>query len=162
MSVKSELLALQRASKDHVLQPRAVVEWARSHPKSALHSRFNWNIEEAAFEFWVNQARQIITLTIVSVEHKPQMISLSIDRPSGGGYRHVDAIVKSRNMSEIMLRDAIAALDNVKKRYHYVRALVSVWKALDEIRPEGCSDGPDLPDKKKPGKGKTGGPKSRK
>ncbi len=43
------------------LKPEVVVDWAESHPDSALHSRFEWDDTVAGREYRLWQAREIIT-----------------------------------------------------------------------------------------------------
>jgi len=64
-------------ARDGTVTPDSVIEAARAED-SPLHTRFNWDIEEAAMECWRNTARSIIrsVRVIVKTEHisfKPKM-----------------------------------------------------------------------------------------
>ena len=50
---------LKRLAADGDLTPRRVVEEARN-PKSPLHGEFNWDVAEAAQQYWEWQARKLI------------------------------------------------------------------------------------------------------
>lgn len=130
----AELAAIQARAKDKILHPRDVVSWAKSHPKSALHSEFEWNDTKAAQEHRLWQARRIIAITINESGEPPTIVSLRFDRPRGGGYRNTDDIIKSEELSRMMLADALADLERVRERYKLVRELASVWEAIDNAK----------------------------
>lgn len=132
--VRDELLAIQKASKGGVLHAASVVVWARKHKGSALHRQFEWNNSKAANEYRLWQARRLIAINIVTAEGGPQVVSLSIDRTKGGGYRAIDDVLSSRDLSEIMLRDALAELQRVQERFQRVKELTSVWTAVGRVR----------------------------
>lgn len=55
--IVAALAALQQD--DGSLDPAVVVEAARD-PASPLHDAFDWNVETAAYEWWLSQARSLI------------------------------------------------------------------------------------------------------
>lgn len=132
--IRIELLALQQKSKDGMLYPKRVVAWAKANPKSALHRQFTWDDSKAAAEYRLWQARRIIKVVIIDESQEPTVVSLSIDRQRGGGYRSVDNVIGSKELCAVMLRDAIGELQRVRERYQHVRQLTSVWAELDKIR----------------------------
>lgn len=132
--LKAELLSIQGTSKDRMLHPATVVSWAKKHPSSALHRQFEWNNNKAAGEYRLWQARRLIQINIVSEDGAPQIVSLSFDRTKGGGYRSVDDVLSNRDLSEIMLRDALAELQRVQARFQIVKELTSVWTAVRRVR----------------------------
>lgn len=134
MSIKSELLQIQNANKNQVLFPLNVVKWAKSHPKSALHSRLEWDDEKAGHEHRLWQVRQLIKIYVVLEDGSPQIVSLSFDRKGDGGYRSVSDVLTNRQLSEIMLQDALADLQRVEARYQHVRELTSVWTEVKRVR----------------------------
>lgn len=67
MSIRTELQKL-REQNDGTLRPSVVVEFARTHPKSALHKRFDWDVKRAAMEHWLGQARDLIRVHIDIVD----------------------------------------------------------------------------------------------
>ena len=134
MSIKTELLQIQSANKNQVLFPLSVVKWAKAHPKSALHSRLEWDDEKAGHEYRLWQVRQLIKIYVVLEDGSPQIVSLSFDRKGDGGYRSVSDVLTNRQLSEIMLQDALAELQRVEARYQHVRELTSVWTEVKRVR----------------------------
>ena len=132
--IKAELLAIQKTSKDAMLHAKNVVAWAKRNRKSALHREFEWNDSRAATEFRLWQARRLIQINVISEDGGPQLVSLSYDRPRGGGYRGVDAVISNRELSEIMLRDALEELQRVQMRFQRVTELTSVWTVVKRVR----------------------------
>lgn len=132
--VKAELLAIQKASKDRMLHPAAVVGWAKRNRASALYRQFEWNNSKAANEYRIWQARRLIAINVVMDSGAPQIVSLSFDRTKGGGYRNVADVLSDRKLSEIMLQDALAELQRVQARFHRVRELTSVWTQIKRVR----------------------------
>lgn len=132
--IKAELLAIQKANRDRMLHASQVVTWARRNRKSALHRQFEWNNTKAANEFRLWQARRLIAINIVTEDGGPQIVSLSFDRTKGGGYRAVSDVLSSRDLSEIMLRDALAELERVRERFQRVKELTNVWTEVKRVR----------------------------
>lgn len=131
--IRSELEAIRQASRDRMLHAEKIVAWAKAHRGSALFGEFEWNNSKAAHEFRIWQARRLVQVHIVTADGRPQLVSLSIDRPKGGGYRDIADVIDDRTLSEIMLRDALGELNRTRARFATVRELVSVWRELDKI-----------------------------
>lgn len=134
MSVKEEIEALQ--SDDGMWHADRIVEWAQDNPKSALHSQFDWNDAHAANEFRLEQARRLIRIHVVTEAGEPKLVSLSYDRPRGGGYRSVEEVARSSDLSQILLRDALGDLRRVRERYKRMKQLTDVWAAIDKAQIE--------------------------
>ena len=89
--VRQELLEICRENRG-VLRPEDVVEQARS-PKSVLHGLFQWDDSEAAREYRLWQARELIRVSVVMLpeaggEPTRAFVSLMDDRTKeAGGYR---------------------------------------------------------------------------
>jgi hypothetical protein len=134
--IEKELLAI-KGSKP-LLQAEEVWKWAKSHPKSALHGEFEWNVKKAAQEYWTWQARRLIAVHVTyDGDAGPRLISLSIDRVKpGGGYRTVDDIVAVPDLYRVMLLDALKELKRLETKYTRVRSLARVWQAVSEVEQE--------------------------
>ena len=132
MSIKSELIGL--SNEDGLIEPAAVVDWAKSNPTSALHKALEWDDKKAAGEYRLWQARKLIKLHIVSDDGAPEVVSLSVDRATGAGYRRVDDVLASRDLSKIMLRDALEELGRVKSRYERIEELTEIWAETEKVR----------------------------
>lgn len=128
--IASELEALRAAS--GLLLPEAVVEWARGHPESALHSQFEWDDAKAAQEHRVWQARRVIAVYVVADDGGRKFVSLSIDRKGDGGYRDVQDVIADDELRKVLVRDALAELKRVKAKYEHIRELASVYSEIDK------------------------------
>ncbi len=133
-TIRSELLALQAAAEDGILHAEKVVEWARENPGSALHKSLQWNDAKAAHEYRVDQVRRLISVHVVDARGQPLLVSLSIDRNIGGGYRPIADVLKAPDLREVLVRDALEELERMQDKYARVEALAAVWAEADRVR----------------------------
>lgn len=109
---QKELLALAARKKGGKLQPSEIVEYARDE-ETALHECFEWNDSAAAVKHRIWQARMLIRAVVViepqTERHIKPLWSLASDR-KGGGYRTIEAIVKSPTHRESMVNMALTEL----------------------------------------------------
>lgn len=128
-----------RTTHGGLLKPEDVVEFAKD-PKTALHSKFEWDDTEAAREYRLVQARTIIQLsvTIISETVDPirLYVSLPSDRVTGGGYRSIHEVVNDESRRQEMLRDALERLQAMKRKYAQLQALLPVWNAIEQAERE--------------------------
>lgn len=129
--LSEELLALRNAA--GLINPRDVVAWARRHPRSALYKHLEWDDKTAAEEHRIQQVRRLIAVHIVDDNANRRLVSLSIDRRSGGGYRDVDEVLAQPDLREVMLNDAFVDLRRLKAKYLHLRELVRVWSEADAV-----------------------------
>ncbi len=136
--VSEELRAIANAS-GGILLPEKVVEFA-SNPETALHGRFTWDDTEAARQYRLFQARQVIRLNVIVIEGSSEpvraYVSLSNDRDHGGYRRMVD-VLSNDDLTSRLLADAVAELEGIKRKYEHLKALVPIWAALGSIDKEG-------------------------
>lgn len=116
-----------------LIHAERVVEWAREHADSALHSQFEWDDTKAAEEYRIWQARKTIAIHIVTQEGERRFISLSIDRADGGGYRDVEDVMRQRELRDVALHDALMELRRVRARYQHLKELAAVWSAVRHV-----------------------------
>jgi hypothetical protein len=148
MSAKTDALWAEVGSipqKNGLLQREDVLRYAKANKKSATYAWFDsrgaWDDTAAAEAFRLQLAGTLIrvfyTETTVEGEDEPIKVrvlhSLSSDRTSGGGYRRIGSILRSDAKRQVLITDALAALDAVRKRYEAVKALVPIWEAMDEV-----------------------------
>jgi hypothetical protein len=134
MGIRDELVAIQQKDENHVLHAAKAVAWAKAHPESYLYRSLEWNDDVAAHEYRLEQVRKLIRLHVIDERGDPIVVSLSIDRPNGGGYRAMDDVLSTPDLRAIMLRDALAELDRVRKRYNSVKELAEVWEATEKVK----------------------------
>lgn len=135
-STQTELETI-RLHNGGILRPIDVVEFARD-PKSALHGRFQWDDTEAAAEYRIWQARQIIRVTVRVVSNSVTPIrayvSLIDDRENeGGGYRALADVLSDKDLLAAMLAQALAELELFRAKYSMLEALKPLFDAVDEV-----------------------------
>jgi hypothetical protein len=134
LSIKSELLALQQTNSDGILHAAEVVAWARKNTESRLHAAIEWDDATAAEAHRLWQVRQLIQIHVVADDGAPTLVSLSLDRKAGGGYRSISDVAKRPDLRDIMLQDALDELNRVQAKYQRVTELASVWQEAEQIR----------------------------
>jgi hypothetical protein len=128
--LREELLALKAESPDGLLHVGLIHAWAKAHPDSALHSEIEWNQSRAAREHQFSQIRRLIQLHVVTSTREPVLVSLTIDRPRGGGYRSISDVAQSKTLVQVMRSDALRELNRVRLKFEFVEALAPVWESI--------------------------------
>jgi hypothetical protein len=137
MSIHDELEEI-RLSADGVLRPEAVVDYARS-PETALHSLFTWDDSEAAHQYRLWQAREIIRVRIMLLpgHTKPirAYVSLTSDRiHPQGGYRAIVDVLGNPEHHEQMVADALREFQIFEAKYRALRELQPLFAAAENVR----------------------------
>lgn len=136
MSIESELLEIKGNREFWIAEE--IVDWARTHPKSALHKApqfCGFDLKKSAYEHWLWAARALIALHITYEDGTRKAVSLSIDRQrEGGGYRDVNDVLRDKGLYEIMLADALNELKRVELKYEQVKQLKPIWREAAKIR----------------------------
>jgi hypothetical protein len=130
----AELLDLQTS--DGLLHPRTVVNWAQDNVDSALHSALEWDNAVAGDAWRMQQVRQLIALHLIDASGGPRLVSLSIDRSHGGGYRVMEQVMATPDLREIALNDALAELRRVEEKHQHLIELERVWQARSQVETE--------------------------
>lgn len=132
--ILAELEAIRLANKKRLLMPEEVVAFADQHPDSALHGRFEWDNDQAAHKYRLQQAREIIRYSVTIVrDDKPPIntyFALREDREDGGGYRHVQEIVADEHKYTALLEMAKADMRAFAARYAAISELSGVLHAM--------------------------------
>lgn len=132
---------LERLKSDGVIRPVDVVEAARDE-ESPLHDWFQWDDDEAAHQYRLLQARNLLRVYVnvePSKDSEPvrAFVSLTSDRArEGGGYRALAEVMGDDAMREQLLRDAFVQFRNMQKRYQHLKQLSKVWDAVAEAEAE--------------------------
>lgn len=140
-AIRAELESLKA---DGVIRPVDVVEHARN-PQSALHECFTWDDTEAAAQFRLLEARNLMRVYVVMEQSDATpvraFVSLTTDRSKpGGGYRTMTDVMNDAELQGQMLADAFKHLRVIRDKYNGLRALAKVWQAVDEAEAEQESD----------------------
>ncbi|MGL5004246.1 MAG: hypothetical protein ACRDAM_15010 [Casimicrobium sp.] len=125
----------QLYARDGLLIPEKVVEFAKDE-RTALHSHFDWDDTSAAHHWRVEQARNLIRVTVSYSEQVKKdvrvYVSLPSDRLQGGGYRKVSDVVVSDKRDEL-LSAAKAEMQSFIKRYEEIQTLAGVINAMKSV-----------------------------
>ena len=132
--VRAEVLKLKR--QDGSYSPADLVDWAEDHPKSALHSQFEWNDEKAGREYRLLQARRIIvTITVEVTNDTPEFISVPSLRRGEDPSSYVPTKVVAGNEAyrKDVLEEIKMKLISMRDRFRPVTPeLEPVWKAVSK------------------------------
>lgn len=142
MSKKSDVLEeLEEIAKKNkgVLRPSDVVEFAKDE-NTALHSRFEWDDTEAATQYRLWQARQIIRVNITMLPNETDgrpvkvFVSMLKDRYStDGGYRYLQDVMSDSESREQLLAQAYDEFKVWRNKYQTLKELAPVFAAMDEV-----------------------------
>lgn len=128
----AELMALRDDA--GLIDARSAVKWARRNRTSQLYRELEWDNTVAGEEYRIHQVRQLIAVEIIDGGGVRKLVSLSIDRSQGGGYRPIEEVGASPNLRAILLRDALGELNRVKERFKRLSELAQVWAAADRVQ----------------------------
>lgn len=126
---------LERLKADGVIKPADVVDFARNE-ETALHACFTWDDSEAAQQYRLLEARNILRVYVTTEEAGVTdcraFVSLTTDRSKeGGGYRSLADVMSDDTLREQMLADAFSQFNAMKQRYKSLQQLSKVWAAVD-------------------------------
>lgn len=124
-----------------ILKPIDTVKFARD-PKSALHSKFEWDDSEAAHQHRLWQARQLIAVHVqyIGSDKRPTRVFVSLvedryDR-DGGGYRTLQDVMVDPIMRASLLNQALLDLERFQEKYNRLLELRPIFDAISKFRLE--------------------------
>lgn len=132
---------LKRIAAEHrgQLKPSDVVAAARSQD-SPLHSQFQWDDTAAAHQWRLEQARQLIRVTVEFVGPKDDQtltrvfVSLTPDRQEGRGYRTTAAVLSNSEYRAQLLVDAKEEMERFQTKYAGLKELAGVFAAMRKAK----------------------------
>ena len=83
----------------------------------------------------MSQARRLIAIHITNAVGTRRVVSLSIDRYNGGGYRDTNTVLNDHDLREIMVGDAIADFLRLAKRWEHLPELTPIIAEIRELAP---------------------------
>lgn len=106
-----------------------------NRPEDApLHGAFEWRDDVAAEEYRKQQARHIIScICIKREEAEPVKMFYNIERQSPV-YKSIEAILKSPDDTEALLRTALGELNALQRKYAEIKRLAPVWDAVQSVK----------------------------
>ena len=136
---------LERLKVGGVIRPVDVVEAARDE-SSPLHPCFQWDDGEAAHQYRLLQARNLLRVYVnvepaANVEPVRAYVSLTSDRvKDGGGYRAMAEVLSDADLRQQLLNDAFVQFRNMRKKYEHLTQLSKVWAAIDEAEKQAQAE----------------------
>ena len=126
MSTEDKILdeLRQIRGKDSIIDPESVVRFARN-PKTALHSKFEWNDKLAGHEHRLWQARQIcrVYVTVLDVGNgTKESVRMFVnvrpdDEDDARGYRSTDDVLNDPEARRQLVLAQLSRLWNTYKSY---------------------------------------------
>ena len=128
-----------RQRQDGSYSPADLVDWAASHPLSALHSQFEWDDETAGYNYRIWQARQIIK-TYVLLEQKDSDVEIvpvisvpSLRQGEEGSYLSRDVVAGREEYRLEIVEEIRNKLRALRDKYEPItKELNAVWKAIQK------------------------------
>lgn len=110
-----------------------------SEPEDApLHRAFEWDNKVAGNEWRKHQARNLIhSLEIVKDETPPAKAYFNLERTEAE-YTSVDVILRSEDLYQKMMNNALNELKAFKKKYQTLSALQPLFDVIEQIEEEGA------------------------
>lgn len=138
-AIKAEITALLDEH-DGQITAEQLVEYARTHPESALHRSFTWDDAEAAAKWRLEQAQQILRKFEVRVEvegEKSVMIRGVVSLPSDRGpehlYRSTTRVLSDEDQTAEMIEQAKRELAAFRHKYAMLRRLGTMSRVFESI-----------------------------
>lgn len=119
------------------LNPEDVVVFAKN-PKTALHSWFTWDDTEAAAQYRLWQARQVIRVCVTvheDVKGPPirTYVSLYDDRGENG-YRLLTDVMSDDELRAKLLAQALSELRNWQQKYSQLKELAPIFASAETVK----------------------------
>lgn len=141
MSNPAVVAELKRIAEENggQLRPADVVDAARPL-ESPLHSRFEWDDNEAAQRYRLWQARQLIAVTVEYIGSGKEAIlsrvfvSLTSDRRDAAGYRTIESVMTDKDSRSELLADAMKEMETFQKKYAELKELATVFAEMRKVK----------------------------
>lgn len=101
-----------------------------------LHNEFEWDDTEAAHKYRLGQARHIIQCLVTVPEGQREEaipVRAFVVTEEVAKYEHINAVLKSENKYDIMLRQAMNELQAFKRKYAALKELAPLFETINEI-----------------------------
>ncbi len=109
--------------------------------RSPLHRCFEWNDGEAAHQWRLQQARQLIRVTVEYLPYEETtyevraFVSLSPDRlVQDGGYRVMTEVLASPSQRQQLLADCLDELNRIRVRFSQLTELDNIFRSIERAQ----------------------------
>lgn len=135
-----------RQKNNGLLRPETVIREA-NNPENPLHQYFDWNNNEAAQKWRLEQARRLIRVAVTVIHPEKEepvrtYVSLVEDRRKGNGYRATVDVLSDTEKREHLLQQALRELATFRKKYAVLTELAEVFAVADSILEKGMPEFP--------------------
>lgn len=137
-AIRIRLMEIEAAN-GGVLTPDAVIADAKD-PDSPLHDQFEWDTDKAAYKYWLDQARALITSVKVVQKIEQQKISTVyyVRDPRVDADEQGYVSLTTLKSDEDLARDAIHAefmrARAVMERAHSLAAVLNLTEEVEELQ----------------------------
>lgn len=119
--------------------PEDVLERARSN-NSALHKHFTWDDSEAAHEYRLGQAGELIRSIVVDISRsnlstKHVRAYVSVEQGGERAYSAMAHVMTDGQLRAQMLASAWAELQAFRRKYAELTELARIFEQIDRARP---------------------------
>lgn len=124
------------ASASGTLIPEEVVREARKK-KSPLHPWFEWDDTEAARQYRLEQARDLIrSVAVTYIQHGEEQTTVRafVHLGDQDGYEDTTIVLQIADRRALLLQRALRELESVRKKYEDIEELAAVFAAVSEAR----------------------------
>jgi hypothetical protein len=131
-------LAQLEAANGGRLTPEDVVEDAKQ-PDSPLHAHFTWDVRKAAYSFWIEQARTLITSVKVEIRTDTTKVTtvFYVRDPSASdseqGYVSVTRLRTDRDMAREALVNEFTRVADMLRRARELAAALDADQELEAL-----------------------------
>lgn len=121
----------ERLEAEGRLSAKALLE--ENRPEEApLHDCFEWQDSEAAEQWRLHQARNIINSLIVVPERSEPVRGFFRVETGSSRYTSIQTIVRDLDSYEALMETALRELSAIQKKYRSIEQLSGVWDAIDK------------------------------
>lgn len=132
LDIKKVAPVLERLeAKGEGLTPNAVLREA-SKARSPLHGWFEWDDTEAAKQYRLAQARELVRSVDVTVVTAGEQSTVRAFVHMGERYEPAVTVLSVVDKREALLARALAELQSFRRKYEVLEELAAVFAAMDE------------------------------
>lgn len=113
------------------VQARDLVEFAKNNPDSHLYQCFTHDVHEAAYKYWLVEARYVIRHLKIEYVRPDATIQVRRSYHIQGAYRNTEAVFKDRDLREELVKTIFKRLMSIREEYAHVSELADVFSDID-------------------------------